>query len=340
MAITGFTTSDAAKKKLWMEKLYRETLKETFLTQMGMMGEGEEYIIESKTNLEKQKGDEIDFFLIPKLSGSGVTDGETLEGKEEQLNEYNYSVVLSRYRHAVRHDYMSDKRVFFSITDEGARALRIWGTEKIEQLVVDAIVAAPTRTMYSADGSTMLTTTTFATAKSALTTSSLVTPKQIQFAKAWAATGGNRTQNPLRPVRIKGKMYYVLMIHPYVGYDLKNDATYAQAQREAQARGNDNPIFTGALGVWDNVIVVESEYIPLASDAGAGANVNWANCQLLGAQAGVVAWGDRPDIVSKDFDYQEETGQAYRMTMKAAKAKFNSKDWASIAMPFAISMTP
>lgn len=339
MAITGFTTSDAAKKKLWEEKLFRETTKETFLTQMGMMGEGEEYIIESKTALTKQKGDEIDFFLIPKLAGSGVSDGETLEGKEEALTEYNFSVTLSRYRHAVRHDYMSDKRVFFSISDEGARALRIWGTEKIETLVMNSLVASPTRAIYTADGATMATTTTFATAKTALTTSSLITPKQIQYAKAWAATGGNRTQNPLRPVRIKGKLYYVLMIHPYVGFDLKNDATYAQAQREAQARGNDNPIFTGALGVWDNVIVVESEYIPLAADAGAGGNVNWANCLLLGAQAGVLAWGDRPDIVSKDFDYQEETGQAYRMTMKAAKSKFNSKDWATIAFPVATTMS-
>lgn len=339
MAITGFSTSDAAKKKLWEEKLYRESLKETFLTANGMMGEGEEFIIQSKTELTKQKGDEVDFFLIPKLTGSGVTGSEILEGKEEQLTEYNFAVTLERYRHGVRSDYMSNKRVFFEISDEGARALRIWGTEKIEQNVFNALTAAPTRAMYTADGATMATTTTFATAKSALTVSSLITPKQIQYAKAWAATGGNRTQNPLRPVRIKGKLYYVLLIHPYVGFDLKNNATYAQAQREAQARGDDNPIFSGALGVWDNVIVVESEYVPLASDAGVGANVPWAHCLLLGAQAGVVAWGDRPSIVSKDFDYEEQIGNAYRMTMKAAKSKFNSKDFACISFPVATTMS-
>jgi N4-gp56 family major capsid protein len=339
MAITGFTTSDAAKKKLWMEKLYRETVKETFLTQMGMMGDGEDFIIQEKRDLTKQKGDELDFFLIPKLPGSGVTDGETLEGKEERLNEYSFSVTLKRYRNAVRHDYMSDKRVFFSISDEGARALRIWGTEKIETLVFDSLTSSPTRAMYTADGSTMATTTTFSTAKTALTTSSVITPKQIQYAKAWAATGGNRTQNPLRPVTIKGKKYFVLMVHPYVGYDLKLDSTYAQAQREADVRGKDNAIFTGALGVWDNVIVVESEYVPVDSDAGAGANVNWSHCLLLGAQAGVLGWGDTPDIVTKGFDYEEETGTAYRMTMKAEKAKFNSVDWASISFPVAYSLT-
>lgn len=339
MAITGFTTSDAAKKKLWMEKLYRESVKETFLSATGMMGEGEEFIIESKRDLTKQKGDEMDFFLIPKLSGSGVEDGETLEGREEKLNEYNYSVTLKRYRHGVRHDYMSNKRVFFSISDEGARALRIWGTEKIEQLVFDSLTATPTKAIYSADGVTMLNTATFSTAKTALTTSSVITPKQIQYAKAQAVTGFNRAQNPIRPVRIKGKKYVVLLVHPYVGYDLKLDATYAQAQREAQVRGDDNNIFSGALGVWDNVIVIESEYVPLASDAGSGGNVNWAHCLLLGAQAGVVAWGDTPDIVTETFDYQEETGQAYRMTMRAGKAKFNSLDWACVSFPVAHSVT-
>jgi N4-gp56 family major capsid protein len=54
--------------------------------------------------------------------------------------------------------------------------------------------------------------------------------------------------------------------------DLKNDATFAQARREADVRGKDNPIFTGALGIWDGVILHEHEYVPFLDISVAGHN--------------------------------------------------------------------
>lgn len=325
MAITQFTTADGLKKKAWEEKLFRDVRKESYFEKF--MGTDPNSIIQVKTHLEKAKGDEVVFGLIPRITGSGVTSGQTLEGNEVALTSYNFSVVLERYRQAVRHDYISDKRVIFSISDEARSALQVWGSEKIDQLNFNALTASPTRVFYSTDGVTMTTTATAATAKGALTTSSLITTKQIDFAKAWATTGGNRSQTPLRPVKVGGKNYLVLLVHPDVAYDLKNDATYNQAQREAQGRGDENPIFTGALGIWNGVVVHEHENIPIATDAGVGANVPWAQCLLMGAQAGVWAWGERPSLVTKEFDYQEETGQAWRMTAKAGKTKFNSKDF-------------
>lgn len=326
MAITGITTSSEVKKKLWEEKLFRETLISGYFDKF--MGTGPESIIQVKTNLEKSKGDEITFTLIPRLTGSGVTTGQTLEGKEEKLNQYTFDVVLERHRHAVRHDYISDKRAFFSVSDEGAFALRNWGTEKITQLCFDMLTGVDhTRVFYTTDGATPATTATAATAKSALTTSSLIFPQLIQYAKTWAITGGNRAQNPLRGVMVGGKEHLVLLVHPDVAYNLKNDSTYNQAQREAKGRGEENSIFTGALGVWDNVVIHEHELVPIGTDGGAGGNVPWAECLLLGAQAGVWAWGQRPSIISKDFDYDEETGQAWRMTDGQARSKFNSKDF-------------
>lgn len=326
MAITGITTNDAAKKKAWEEKLFREQLISSYWNKF--MGDSPESIIQTKTNLEKAKGDEIDFFLIPRLTGSGVTEGQTLEGREEKLNVYNFDVTLGRHRHGVRHDYMSDKRALFSINDEGAFALKNWGTEKITSLCFDMLTGVDhTRVFYSTDGTTPATTATAATAKSALTTSSLIFPQLISFAKTWANTGGNRAQNPLRPVMVNGKPYLVLLVHDDVIYDLQKDAVWNQAQREAAARGGENPIFTGAAGVWNGVVIHSHESVPIGTDAGAGANVPWAECLLMGAQAGVWAWGQRPNMVSKDFDYEEETGQAWRMTDGQARAKFNSKDF-------------
>lgn len=326
MAITGYTTTSEAKKKLWEEKLFRETVISSYFDKF--MGESPESIIQVKSDLTKTKGDEIEFFLIPKLTGSGVTEGQVLEGREEKMNLYNFDVTLGRHRHAVRYDYMSGKRVFFSISDEAAFALRNWGTEKITKLCFDMLTGVNhTRVFYSTDGATPATTATAATAKSALTTSSVMFPKLASFAKTWATTGGNRSQSPLRPVMVNGKPYMVLLVHPDVKYDLQQDSVWNQAQREAAARGSENPIFTGADAVWDGLVIHSHESIPIGTDAGAGANVPWAECILMGAQAGVWAWGERPSLVSKDFDYDEETGQAWRMTDGQERSKFNSKDF-------------
>jgi len=325
MALTGITTNNNVKKQAWEEKLFREVLISSYFSKF--MSSSPESIIQVKTALESKKGDSIRFTLIPRLTGSGVTTGETLEGKEENLNTYTFDVTLERHRHAVRHDYISDKRAFFSISDEGAFALRNWGSEKIDKLVFDMLTGVDhTRVFYTTDGSTPATTATASTAKTSLTTSSVIFPKLIQYAKTWASTGGNRAQSPIRPVMVNGKSHYVLLVHPDVGYDLKSDATYAQAQREAKNRGDENNIFTGALGIWDNVVVHEHERVPIGTDGGAG-TVPWAECLLLGAQAGVWGWGQRPNMVSKDFDYEEETGQAWRMTDGQARSKFNSKDF-------------
>lgn len=329
MALTAIATNSAVKKQAYEEKLFRETLVDQYFNKF--MGEGPNNIIQVKTALEKVKGDSLRFTLIPKANVKtqpGVTTGQSLEGKELALSPYTFDLTLQRQRQAVRHDYISDKRAFFSLSEEGATFLKNWGTEKITDLCMDMLTGVDhTRVFYSTDGATPTTTATASTAKTALTTSSLIFPKLINFARTWAMTGGNRTQQPLVPVPVGGKNYLVLLIHPDVAYNLKNDSTYVQAQREAANRGADNPIFTGALGVWDNVVIHEFEWVPIGTDAGAGANVPWAECLLLGCQAGVWGWGQRPNMVTKEFDYDEEEGTAWRMTSGQARSKFNSKDW-------------
>jgi len=333
MAKTAFSTSNALTVKAWQEKLFRDTVKESYFSKF--MGKGSMSLVQVEEKLTKQQGDNVTFGLRERLQGAGVTSGVTLEGNEEKLSTYDFSVSLEEYAHAVRDAGPLDRqRVMFKLDDESIMALKDWGAEKIDSLCFQNVLSSPTRVFYrTSSGNT--TTATAATAKSALTaTDSKLTPSLISFAKAWARTGGNRAQTPIRPVKIGGKEYFVMLIHPDVGYDLKTDSTWTQANREARERGKDNPIFSGALGVWDGVIIHEHEGYAeksagglIATDAGTGSNVPWAKCVLMGQQSLVWAWGKRGELKTETFDYGREHGFAWSMIAGVAKPVFNSLDY-------------
>lgn len=333
MAKTAFSTNDALTKKLWEEKLFRDTVKETYFAKF--QGESADSLIQVKTELEKSKGDRITFGIRMRLQGAGVTSGQILEGNEERLTTYDYSLTLERYRHAVRDAGALDRqRVAFSIDEESVAAIKAWGAEKQDQLMFDALTDSPSNIFYKTS-SGVLRTGTVATAKSALTLAdSKLTPAMISYLKAWAKTGGGRTNalTPLRPVKVDGRSYYILLVHPDNMYDLKIDSTFTQALREAEIRGPQNPLFQGATAIWDGVVIHEHENIPIAADAGSGANVPWAHAVFMGAQSGLLAWGARPEVIDENFDYKEEHGYAWAMTMRAGKPKFDNKDYGCFAV--------
>jgi N4-gp56 family major capsid protein len=327
MAKTSFATTDNLTKKVWEEKLFRDTVKESYFSRF--MGTGSESMCQEKTVLTKQKGDNITFGIRMRLSGAGVTSGTTLEGNEEDLTRYDFNISLEQYRHAVRDEGALDRqRAMFSIDDESRSALKDWGTEKIDQLCFDALTAtAPSRVFYASTS-----TATEATAISALTTSNLLEPGIMSRAKAWAKTGGNRAQTPVRPIKIKGKEYYVLLVHPDQLADLFEDSAFQQARREAEIRGGENPIFTGAKAIYNGFIIHDHENVPIALTGGAGSDVPYAKSFLLGAQALCWAWGMRPEIVARDFDYGNEHGYAWGMISGVAKPRFNSLDYGCIGI--------
>lgn len=335
MAKTAFATDNALTKKLWDEKLFRDAVKETYFQKF--MGTTSSALIMEKTELSKGKGDNVSMGLRMRLQGTGVVAGQTLEGNEEALVTYSQNVSLQQYRHAVRDNgAMSRKRAMFSIDEESQQALKDWGTEKIDQLLFDALFASPTKVFIN-NNATYQHHSTLALAKAAITTAanSYITPNMISTLKTYAKTGGARSglTTPLRPVKVDGKEYFVLLVHPDVMYTLKIDTTFSQAMREAQERGPSNPLFAGATAIWDGVVIHEHENCPISSDYGTGAIVGSQGI-FMGAQAGLFAWGERPSVVSKKFDYDNENAYSWGMIAKAAKSTFNSKDFGSLGVCF------
>lgn len=337
MAKTSFATGNALTRKVWEEKLFRDAAKESFWEPI--MGTGPESCIQVKTQLEKSKGDKINFGLRTRLSGSGVTGSTELQGNEQSLTTYDFSVSLELYREAVRDDgALTRQRAMFDVSDEARMALKDWMTEKRDALVFDALglsaasAITPSKVFYR-NTSGVVSAASAATAKAGLhATNSLLNPDLINALKTWARTGGGRTYIPLRPIQIGGgESAYILVVHPDCLYDLESDSTFVAAQREAAERGKTNPLFVGAKAYWRGVIIRAHENCAIATDGG-GASVAWAKCAFLGAQAGAWAWGERPFMVEEEFDYKNQKGFAMNMICGVSKTVFNSLDYGSLGV--------
>jgi len=327
MAKTTFATDNALTKEIWEETLYRDAVIEAYFSKF--FGSSSDSMVQTKDALMKSKGDKVTFGLRMRLQGAGVEENETLEGNEESLVTYDNQVTLKEYAHAVRDAGPLDRqRVMFSIDMESTDALRDWMSEKIDAVIMQALVTSPT-TIFYLTGNVVTKTGVVATAKAGLTDSDKITPKMISQVKTWATTGGNRSQIPLRPIKVGGKKHYVLLIHPDVAFDLMQDSTYNQALRDALPRSSDHPLFTGAIGMWDNVVIHAHENVPIFTDGG-GAAVAGCKCSFIGAQSLVLAWGQRPKVVAEVFDYQREHGYGMNTMFGVTKSVFNSLDYGCV----------
>jgi N4-gp56 family major capsid protein len=342
VAETNISTSNALRKQLWETKLLRATQKEAYLTRL--MAEGADAAVQVKTDLEKQQGDKITFGLIPRLSGNWIEDDAILEGNEEALLTYDFSVELKQYRTAVRDNgEMSRKRAMFDLTAEMETMLKNTGGEKLDQIMFDELgigtgaTTNPTQIVYPTSAAGVYASTaTASTAKSGLdATNSKLTLDVISYTKMIAKTGRvgttNRTFEPLRPIKQDGKDYYILVTSPQSLLDVKLTSDFKNAMQNARERSAENPLFRGAVAEWDGIIIHEHENCATAADGGGG-SVKWTKACLMGAQSLVFAWGRRPELVEETFDYGNKRGVAFSMVCRPKKPKFNSVDYGSLGI--------
>jgi len=94
-----------------------------------------------------------------------------------------------------------------------------------------------------------------------------------------------------------------------------------------------NPIFSGALGVYNGCVLHEWTRLP----NGIGANsATTRRAVFCGAQAASLAWGqgysEAPKYIEDLFDYDRQFGVSVQTIIGAKKMQFNSKDFGTIVL--------
>ncbi len=317
---TRFATGDALTAKLWSAKLFRESIKDIFFAKW--TGKSTSSIIQTKTELTKKKGDAITFGLRARMTGDGVnTDNDYLEDNEEEITFHDFTVTLEERGNAVRAKSKLDiQRPAFDLRTEFKEGLRDWLTEYIDRTTLTALSTSPTTNRRIFGGDAVSTAT--------IEAADVLSTSLISRAKRKARLASPK----IRGVVIEGNETFVLVVHDFQTKALKAEAAWQQAQREGGLRGKKNALFSGALGMWDNVVIHEYERIQTFNTWGSTGNLTGARGLLLGRQAGIHAYGQFPKWYEKMFDYHRIPGTAVDVVWKAAKTLFNSEDFATIAI--------
>jgi len=148
--------------------------------------------------------------------------------------------------------------------------------------------------------------------------------------------------NPkIRPVRVGGENVYVCYLHPTQVTALRSNTGSGQwldIQKAAYSGSRaKNPIFDGSLGMYNGVVLREAEHVMPGLDNGLQEIATVRRAVLLGAQAGIIAFGkdratEKYKLVEELFDYQRELGVAAKTVFGFKKTVFDGQDFASIVI--------
>jgi N4-gp56 family major capsid protein len=346
----GNTTGDALKRTAYAEKVWREQLAGTVLSQFATLpnvqnakGGKASYIRDGGGTITgvrnnsgeairiieefgAMRGDTIQFASVAPLSGTGITgtSGKRAIDNAEQISASALSVTLEEYIHSVKDTGpLGRKRLQFDVEKEYIDLLVSWGVQKVEQVAMDALFDSPSTIIYPS---------TY-TAASQLTSADTVSLTEIRKAKLMASTRGAAGRNIIEPLKINGKDYYVALLDPEAMFELKNSSEYKQMLQNAGVRGPENDLFKGADFItFDGIVCYQTEYNPRPTTYGSGGNLPGSRIKLFGKDALLMGFGMTPTLLTENTDFQREKGLALQFMMAAKKPKFNSKDFGSVEL--------
>lgn len=352
MAITSYAVNDPLAVKLWRKKLSVEAIQQTWYSKF--IGKDQNSLIQLIDNTEKSAGDTVTYGLRMQLQSGGTLGDGTLEGDEEALITYSDSVVINQLRNAVRTGgRMSDQRVPFNLREEARLGLQDWWAQRFDlgffnQLAGNCAVSDVRYTGNMAavnpDAAHILYPSTGGiTDDSQLTSANTFNLTMVDYAKELA-----ETLNPLiRPIMLNGSAHYVMFLHPYQVTDLRTNTSTGQwldIQKAAETGGEitKNPIFTGALGVYNQVILHSAYRIPPGvnntNPASPTSVASVRRAVFAGAQAGVIAFGrengeDKMTWNEEVFDYGNQFGVSAGAIFAIKKTRYNSQDFGVLTVP-------
>lgn len=344
MATTNYGPNSPLAVKLWSKRLFREALKATYFSKF--MGEEDTNVLQIKTETSKGPGDRITIGLRMQLTADGVLGDGTLEGNEEALTTYSDNVIIDQLRNAVRSaGKMSDQRITFSVREEAYSGLRDWYAGRLDQGWFNQLCGntAQTDVRYTGNQAVTAPTTGHIIIQGQTTENALTSADTFNLTLIDKAVTIAKTTTPMiRPIMVNGQPFYVVFLHPYQVYSLRTNTATGQwldIQKAAMTGGDveDNPIFTGALGVYNNVIIHEDFRIPNALVTAGTPKANTSRAVLCGAQASVMAFGqDNSDQemqwVEQLFDYGNQLGVSAGMIFGLKKTVFNSLDFGTVVI--------
>lgn len=355
---TVIGTSSAQTVKRWATDLAIDTEKMSYWGGK-FIGDDENSIIQRKVELEEDAGDRVVFDLLMRLRGEATFGDDLIEGKEENLTFYQDELRIDQVRKAVSAGgRMSRKRTIHDLRRKAKQNGAIWAAEWLDEgyfvyLSGDSTLAAVNQDAkwksafagndITAPDADHILYGGSATSKATITTSDKMSVAFLErvSVKPRMMNAVNPDVVRMQPITYEGTKRFVVLMSPFQSHSLRTetgDLSWTKIQQSlATAEGRASPICKGGLGLINNLVLHEHESVRRFNDYGAGSNVDAARALLLGAQAGMVAYGaagngTRLNWVEKKADADNLVNFYVGMIMGMKKTRFNGKDFGVCAL--------
>jgi hypothetical protein len=306
------------------------------------MGRGETAIFRIVTQLEDQAGALINVNIGGRLKGRGVEGAEVLEGNEEDMDLFTDQIRVTWRRNGVVVPKSTSYATEIDLLNVARPALRDWLTENLRDGITASLSSIIVPGTADAEGMAGVDTAVAYASATATQRNTFLTNNtdRVLFGSArgnassnvWATALGNvdstndrmgatvidlatrmarRADPRITPFRTEdGREYFVLFTPSEVFRDARADTRIETANRDARARGIDNPIFQGGDLIWNGVIIREIPELPVLTGVGA-AGIDVGLSYLCGRSAVGIAYGQQPTPrTDLDRDYKFRPGVA------------------------------
>lgn len=369
-----FDTNDPRVREHYSARMFEDSVAACYFGS-NLMGRGERSQAPVQLLIEplSEKEDRISFYLDIPLRGSPVYGDDKLEGHFEFLDKHKDTIYIGQVRRVYSDDRMTSSQQVQNLRKKARKSLVDGYGRLYDQLSMLALSGRPgavnedrldpdvrrvckDNKVFTEPDSDPIFYGGDATSLATLDESDTLTLAKIEELRTYAVVMGNDRGGegivPLRPLRVNGMKYYVLLMHPYSAEDLRKSTNKDRwqsieeaARKAAEAVGSKSPIFKKAFGlIGKQVLLHQHELVPRFNDGGAAKNVEWSRTFLLGHQALTWAFGGaQPGW----FDWREEIRDYGNRTVIAAytllgikRTTFKGKAFGMIAVDHALSKKP
>lgn len=359
-APTYFAVNDAESRLGWERRLAHQIISPNALVnpKSGLVGDGDTFPVQRRTEQFKRGGSRSRITLIRGYKQEPTMGNATLRENEEGLETATFDWDINLLRHAGKTDgEIVDQRITWDAAEEirrnhqkywpiilesgmlmhaagftvnTTRQVEWWlRGAKLNMTLCNATVAPDSDHIIRggglSDDATVGTTPT-----------AILDVQDIDEIVARADT----LPLPIGSINVNGMAARgVLILHPYQAQTLRKKNTTWFATMQNAIKGGQiakNPLFSGKfqgiLGMWNDVVIMVSRYIPPGvSNAGAAVS-NTRRAVFLGAQALALGLGKKYQnentfkIASDNWDYGDKVGISIRCLLGVKKTRFNVEE--------------
>lgn len=254
--------SDADTKVAYSQSITKEVTKKSKVKPFIAASESDTTSIVKTVLKTCEMGSVVGVEMEDSLIESGAVGNVDFSASGEELKNIKQFVKIDRFQHSVPSTQsIVNQRNADKFKTSSKERLSNWGTMKFDK-VFFSLMSADCTNIVACGRHTDATTANIIKAN-------VLTTADVEEAKRRAVLGVDAEGNavpPLIPVRTtqnENMGYYeeVEMFVMFVGTNsarnIKNDANWDAARKDALERGKTNPIFTGALGFWDGVLLLD-----------------------------------------------------------------------------------